>query len=80
MNTRLFLGLFLLGSVLSAANYPKPVEGDWVIRDFRFHTGETLPELRLHYSTVGPKTGEQRCPCAGAQLFASQKPDVPGLA
>ena len=36
-----------------AAEYPAPREGSWVARDFRFHTGEVLPELRLSYSTVG---------------------------
>lgn len=41
-----------------AADYPTPKEGSWVVRDFRFYTGEVLPELRLHYSTVGPPTGE----------------------
>ena len=41
-----------------ASDYPAPVEGDWVVHDFRFHTGETLPELRLHYRTVGQPTGE----------------------
>jgi homoserine O-acetyltransferase len=30
-----------------------PVEGDFVIRNFRFTSGETLPELRLHYRTYG---------------------------
>jgi homoserine O-acetyltransferase len=40
-----------------AAEYPAPKEGDWLIRDFRFHTGETLPELRLHYTTVGDRSG-----------------------
>src|SRR4249920_1092241 len=41
-----------------AADYPAPQEGSWVVRDFRFHTGETLPELRLHYTTVGARSGE----------------------
>ena len=41
-----------------AADHPAPREGDWVVRDFRFHTGEILPELRLHYATVGAPTGE----------------------
>jgi homoserine O-acetyltransferase len=40
------------------AQYPAPKEGSWTVRDFRFHTGETLPELRLAYSTVGAQTGE----------------------
>ena len=34
-------------------NYPAPVEGDYVIKDFRFRSGETLPELRIHYRTIG---------------------------
>src|ERR1043165_9360782 len=34
-------------------NYPAPVEGDYLIRDFRFKSGETLPELKLHYTTLG---------------------------
>src|SRR5919199_3059327 len=34
-------------------SYPAPAEGDFLIRDFRFKSGESLPELRLHYTTVG---------------------------
>lgn len=34
-------------------NYPAPREGTWIARDFRFHTGEVLPEVRLAYATVG---------------------------
>jgi homoserine O-acetyltransferase/O-succinyltransferase len=34
-------------------NYPAPVEGDYVIPDFRFRSGEVLPELRIHYRTIG---------------------------
>jgi homoserine O-acetyltransferase len=34
-------------------NYPQPVEGDFTIRDFKFDSGETLPELKLHYRTIG---------------------------
>jgi homoserine O-acetyltransferase len=32
---------------------PPPVEGDFVIRNFQFASGETLPELRMHYRTYG---------------------------
>src|SRR3984893_17226492 len=28
-------------------------EGDFVVKNFKFHSGETLPELRLHYTTLG---------------------------
>ncbi len=27
-----------------AADYPASKEGTWVVRDFRFHTGEVLPD------------------------------------
>src|SRR5438874_6547656 len=40
------------------ADYPPPKTGDWIVRDFRFHTGEVLPELRLHYTTLGDPGGE----------------------
>ena len=41
-----------------AADYPAPRQGDWIAKDFKFHTGETMPELRLHYTTVGEPTGQ----------------------
>ncbi|MBW8709128.1 MAG: alpha/beta fold hydrolase, partial [Alphaproteobacteria bacterium] len=37
----------------SAAEAPLRQEGDFVIRDFRFHTGETLPAMKQHYLTLG---------------------------
>jgi homoserine O-acetyltransferase len=43
----------LVASVAPAADYPAPTEGDFTIRDFKFASGETLPELRLHYRTLG---------------------------
>ena len=41
-----------------AADYPAPKQGDWIARDFRFHTGQTMPELRLHYTTIGEPSGQ----------------------
>ncbi len=38
---------------LSAADYPTPEPGDFVIRDFQFKSGQVLPELRIHYRTLG---------------------------
>jgi homoserine O-acetyltransferase len=35
------------------ANYPAPIEGDFIVKDFKFKSGETLPELKLHYRTIG---------------------------
>ena len=33
-----------------AADYPAPRQDDWIARDFKFHTGEVLPELKLAYT------------------------------
>ena len=41
-----------------AADYPAPKQGDWVARDFKFHTGDVMPELRIHYTTVGDPSGQ----------------------
>src|SRR5205807_1218419 len=46
--------LLLAGArTIIPADYPPPTEGDYTIRDFRFASGETLPELRIHYRTLG---------------------------
>jgi homoserine O-acetyltransferase len=52
------LAFALISAAASAAEYPAPKEGDWIARDFRFHTGEVMPELRLHYRTLGNPSGE----------------------
>ncbi len=39
--------------LLAAAPIPPAAEGDHVLRDFKFSSGETLPELRIHYRTLG---------------------------
>ncbi|MDF1505918.1 alpha/beta fold hydrolase [Roseisolibacter sp. H3M3-2] len=44
----------LLALALSAAALPaQEVQADFTLRDFRFRSGETLPELRIHYTTLG---------------------------
>ena len=48
----------LFAFTAAAADYPAPKENTWVARDFRFHTGEVMPELRLHYRTVGEPSGQ----------------------
>ena len=41
-----------------AADYPAPKDGVWIAKDFKFHTGETLPEVSLAYKTIGDPAGE----------------------
>jgi homoserine O-acetyltransferase len=52
------LVVFSIAKALEAADYPAPKEGSWIVRDFQFRTGETLPELRLNYLTIGEPSGE----------------------
>ena len=52
------IALIAISTAAHGADYPQPKEGDWIARDFKFHTGEVMPELRLHYTTVGEPSGE----------------------
>jgi homoserine O-acetyltransferase/O-succinyltransferase len=54
-----------------AADYPAPKQGDWVARDFKFHTGEVMPELRIHYTTVGEPSGQPVLVLHGTGLSAA---------
>ena len=51
----LFLLLLLRELPAAAQQAPTPAttEGDYVVKNFRFRSGESLPELRLHYTTLG---------------------------
>jgi homoserine O-acetyltransferase len=50
--------LALASVAAAAADYPAPKQGTWIAKDFKFHSGETMQELRLHYTTVGEPTGQ----------------------
>src|SRR4051794_33200881 len=46
------VALLLTGPAF-AADFPAPADGDVTLRDFRFASGEALPEVRIHYRTLG---------------------------
>ncbi len=48
----------LPGAVAIAGDYPAPRQGDFIAQDFKFHDGEVMAELKLHYTTVGEPTGQ----------------------
>ena len=52
------VALIALPFAAAAADYPAPKQGQWIARDFKFHTGEVMPEVRLAYTTVGEPSGE----------------------
>ena len=56
----ILISILLLGIIgfMSAGrspgqSYPAPVPGDFTVRDFKFQSGEVLPELKIHYVTIG---------------------------
>jgi homoserine O-acetyltransferase len=79
-------------SPAAAAEYAKrfnPVDGDFTIRDFQFHSGEKIPELRIHYTTLGKPSATEAVlimhgtggtgrsfllPAFGGELFGAGQP------
>lgn len=52
------LACLLFATAAFAADFPAPKQGVWTAKDFKFHTGEVMPEVKLAYATVGEPTGE----------------------
>ena len=47
--------LLFFSVILSAQSTPAftPQEDDYILHDFQFKSGEKLPEVRMHYATLG---------------------------
>ncbi len=59
-NRGLLVVALAASSFASAADYPAPQSGDFILHDFHFNSGETLPELKMHYRTLGaPQRNEK---------------------
>ncbi len=52
------LACFGLLAMSASAQMPAPVEGSYLLKNFRFHTGEVMPELRMNFTTLGAPAGE----------------------
>src|SRR5712691_8790965 len=82
------LALLLPSLAAVAADYPAPKTGDWIAPNFKFHTGEVMSALKLHYTTVGDPAGtpvvvlhgsggsaaSMLTPAFAGQLFGSGQP------
>jgi len=53
-----FTVLLMLATPVCAQELPKPAEGDFVVHNFRFRSGEELPEMKLHYTTYGKSVAD----------------------
>jgi homoserine O-acetyltransferase len=56
-------------SMAQQTSIPTTTEGDFVVHDFKFRSGETLPELRLHYTTLGKPAHDARGRVSNAVLI-----------
>ena len=61
--------LAFIAACCPAANFPPPVEGDFVITNFHFQSGQSLPELRMHYLTFGKPERDQNGAVRNAVLI-----------
>jgi len=52
-----------------AANYPAPQDGDFKITNFKFRDGNTLPELNMHYATIGTPQRDAKGHITNAMMF-----------
>ncbi|GAC1348734.1 MAG: alpha/beta fold hydrolase [Vulcanimicrobiaceae bacterium] len=73
---KLFLRLTVMLAIVcsvrvaaTAANWPAPVDGTYVVPQFHFADGETLRDLRLHYVTLGTPHRDARGHVSNAVLI-----------
>jgi homoserine O-acetyltransferase/O-succinyltransferase len=64
-----FIALAATASPVHAQTYPAPVEGDFIAKSFRFESGETLADVKLHYRTIGTPRKDSNGAVANAVLI-----------
>ena len=62
-------GALLLASGAAHAAAPATTEGDFTVHGFKFQSGETLADLRLHYTTLGKPHRDARGRVTNAVLI-----------
>jgi homoserine O-acetyltransferase len=63
------LAALLSAAAQSAVDLATPLDADYVIHDFHFASGEMLPELRIHYTTLGKARRDARGRVVNAVLL-----------
>ncbi len=69
LGATLLAASFVVVNAAAAADYPAPNENDFIVRDFKFTSGETMPELRLHYRTLGKPVKDAQAATKNAVLI-----------
>ena len=63
------LAMFFAVQTATAADLPPVTQGDFVIPDFQFHDGQTLPQLHIHYRTLGTARRDEKGTVTNAVLI-----------
>jgi len=74
---KFWASLILLTGMLAAQttpprvppNYPAPVDGDYKVKDFKFRDGNSLPEVNMHYATIGTPKRDANGHVTNAVMF-----------
>jgi homoserine O-acetyltransferase/O-succinyltransferase len=71
MKALIFFAIALLINLpaYNQATYPAAVESDYVIKDFKFESNESLPQLNIHYTTIGQPVKDKNGKIANAVLI-----------
>ena len=69
MKTLALLAAVFLAAGDAAAQAPAPTPGDFAIRNLRFAAGESLPEARIHYVTLGRPSKDAKGHVSNAVLI-----------
>ena len=68
------LVLFAVSTAPAQTQWPNQQAGDYAIKDFRFASGETIAELKLHYVTLGTAKRD-----AASRTMAADRTDSAGM-
>ena len=67
--TAIFGTFIFMCSSIAQAEEPAVMQGDFVLKNFHFASGEALPELRVHYRTLGKLQRDSRGVATNAVLI-----------
>ncbi|WP_461075094.1 hypothetical protein [Spirosoma flavus] len=65
----LWEGILINISLYAQPKFPTGTESDFTIQNFRFATGDVLPQLNIHYTTIGQPVKDRNGTVTNAVLI-----------
>lgn len=59
LSLSLLLFLIVIHNSTAQKEFPTPIEGDYLVKNFPFKSGKNLEQLKLHYTTIGTVTKDK---------------------